>query len=165
MEPFEIMVSESQERMLCVVEPYERRCGARRLRQVGGACQRGRRGDGHGTHSAILRDGEIVGELPVALLVDDCPLYELAPERPAVPLYDGGEQQVADRARPAEVLMALLASANIGSRRAVFEQYDPVVQSRTVRRPEQADAAVLVLPVLAADTGAGGDPIPGSRSR
>jgi phosphoribosylformylglycinamidine (FGAM) synthase-like enzyme len=39
--------------------------------------------------------------------------------------------------------LALLASANIASRRTVFEQYDPVVQSRTVRRPEQADAAVL----------------------
>ena len=59
----------------------------------------------------------------------------------------------------ATTLMALLASANIASRRPVFEQYDPVVQSRTVRRPEQADAAVLALPVLSA-TGAGGWPIP-----
>ena len=39
-----------------------------------------------------------------------------------------------------------MASANIASRRAVFEQYDPVVQSRTVRRPDEADAAVLTLP-------------------
>jgi phosphoribosylformylglycinamidine synthase subunit PurL len=42
--------------------------------------------------------------------------------------------------------LALLSSSNIVSRRPVFEQYDPVVQSRTVRRPEQADAAVLALP-------------------
>src|SRR5205807_5805232 len=37
-------------------------------------------------------------------------------------------------------------SPNICSRRPVFEQYDPIVQSRTVRRPEEADAAVLALP-------------------
>jgi phosphoribosylformylglycinamidine synthase len=47
---------------------------------------------------------------------------------------------------PAETLLALLGSANIASRRPVFEQYDPIVQSRTVRRPDEADAAVLALP-------------------
>jgi phosphoribosylformylglycinamidine synthase subunit PurL len=160
MEPFEIMVSESQERMLCVVEPYD-------VAAVLDVCEKWEVlasviGEVTDTHVfRILRDGEVLGELPVPLLVDDCPLYELEPEPPAVPLYDGGEQQVAAGAEPADVLLALLASANIASRRVVFEQYDPVVQSRTVRRPAQADAAVLALPVLAADTGAGGDPIPG----
>ena len=48
--------------------------------------------------------------------------------------------------RVASALLALLRSPNIASRRPVFEQYDPVVQSRTVRRPDQADAAVLALP-------------------
>jgi phosphoribosylformylglycinamidine synthase len=109
----------------------------------------------------ILRDGEPIGEIPVSLLVDDCPLYDLAPERPTKPLYRGGEQRLAAEADPAETLLALLASANISSRRPVFEQYDPVVQSRTVRRPEQADAAVLALPVLSAGSGAGGAPIAG----
>jgi phosphoribosylformylglycinamidine synthase len=47
---------------------------------------------------------------------------------------------------PERVLLTLLGSANIASRRPVFEQYDPVVQSRTVRRPDEADAAVLALP-------------------
>ena len=108
----------------------------------------------------IFNDGELIGELPVPLLVDDCPLYDLEPEPPTVPLYVGGEQQVATEADPATILRALLASANIASRRVVFEQYDPVVQSRTVRRPEQADAAVLALPVLSATAGAGGAPIP-----
>jgi phosphoribosylformylglycinamidine synthase len=44
-----------------------------------------------------------------------------------------------------ETLLALLASPNIASRLPLFEQYDCLVQSRTVRRPEQADAAVLML--------------------
>jgi phosphoribosylformylglycinamidine synthase len=43
-------------------------------------------------------------------------------------------------------LLALLASPNIASRLPLFQQYDAIVQSRTVRRPEQADAAVLALP-------------------
>src|SRR5205085_7286047 len=46
----------------------------------------------------------------------------------------------------ADTLLALIGSANLASRRPVFEQYDPVVQSRTVRRPDEADAAVLMLP-------------------
>jgi phosphoribosylformylglycinamidine synthase len=46
----------------------------------------------------------------------------------------------------AEALLELLRSPNICSRRPLFEQYDWIVQSRTVRRPEQADAAVLALP-------------------
>ena len=87
-----------------------------------------------------------MADLPVKILVDDCPLYDLEPEPPEQPLYrppaavlDGTES--ADR-----VLLTLLGSANIASRRPVFEQYDPVVQSRTVRRPDEADAAVLALP-------------------
>ncbi len=159
MEPFEIMVSESQERMLCVVEPYD-------VPAVFDVCEKWEvlasvigEVTGSGVFR-ILRGGESVGELPVALLVDECPLYDLEPEAPTTPLYGGGEQQVATDADAATTLMALLASANIASRRPVFEQYDPVVQSRTVRRPEEADAAVLALPVLSARTGPDDEPIP-----
>ncbi len=160
MEPFEIMVSESQERMLCVVEPYD-------VPAVLDVCEKWEVlatviGEVTDTHLfRIFKDGELVGELPVPLLVDECPLYDLEPEAPTTPLYGGGEQQVATDADAATTLKALLASANIASRRPVFEQYDPVVQSRTVRRPEQADAAVLALPVLSGVTDAGTWPIPG----
>jgi phosphoribosylformylglycinamidine synthase subunit PurL len=159
MEPFEVMVSESQERMLCVVEPQL-------ADQVLEVCEKwevnatviGEVTDSHTFR--IFKDGELVGELPVALLVDDCPLYDLEPEAPTTPLYVGGEQQVATDADTLTTLKALLASANISSRRPIFEQYDPVVQSRTVRRPGQADAAVLALPVLSSRSGAADEPIP-----
>ncbi len=160
MEPFEVMVSESQERMLCVVEP-------RLVDEVLAVCKKWEVnatviGEVTNSHSfRIFKGGELVGELPVALLVDDCPLYDLEPERPTTSLYAGGEQQVATDADTLTTLKALLASANISSRRPIFEQYDPVVQSRTVRRPEQADAAVLALPVLSARSGSSGEPIPG----
>ena len=159
MEPFEIMVSESQERMLCVVEPHK-------LEAVLEVCERWEiLATAIGTVTdqplfRILSGEEVIGELPVPLLVDDCPLYDLEPQAPAAPLYEGGDQRIATDATPADTLLALLASANISSRRPVFEQYDPVVQSRTVRRPEQADAAVLALPVLNVDSGAAGAPVP-----
>ncbi|HWD70585.1 MAG TPA: phosphoribosylformylglycinamidine synthase subunit PurL [Solirubrobacteraceae bacterium] len=159
MEPFEVMVSESQERMLCVVEE-------RLIDQVLEVCEKWEvlaNVIGEVTDTNLFRiykGSELVGELPVGLLVDDCPLYDLEPEAPTTPLYVGGEQQVATDADTLTTLTALLASANIASRRPIFEQYDPVVQSRTVRRPEQADAAVLALPVLCVRTGAADERIP-----
>jgi phosphoribosylformylglycinamidine synthase II len=159
MEPFEIMVSESQERMLCVVEPGK-------VDAVFKVCEHWdilATAIGSVTEQPlfrVLRGNEVLGELPVALLVDDCPLYDLEPQAPTAPLYEGGDQRIATDATPADTLLALLASANISSRRPVFEQYDPVVQSRTVRRPEQADAAVLALPVLDVNSAAAGAPVP-----
>ncbi|MEA2390203.1 MAG: phosphoribosylformylglycinamidine synthase subunit PurL [Solirubrobacteraceae bacterium] len=144
MEPFEIMVSESQERMLCVVEPA-------RVDEVLAVCARWETGAaviGEVTDSSVLRvlDGsETVGELPVGALVDDCPLYDLAPEPPSRQLY-AAPARALETDDPARVLLALMASSNLASRRPVFEQYDCLVQSRTVRRPDDADAAVLLLP-------------------
>ncbi len=148
MAPFEIMVSESQERMLCVVEPA-------RVGEVIAVCERWETlatPIGSVTDSGrmrILSDGETVADLPVGVLVDDCPLYDLEPEPVTEPglLYPPGPALLSSAATPAETLLALLGSANLASRRPVFEQYDPVVQSRTVRRPEEADAAVLMLDV------------------
>jgi phosphoribosylformylglycinamidine synthase subunit PurL len=159
MEPFEIMVSESQERMLCVVEPDK-------VAAVLAVCEHWdilATAIGSVTEQPLFRilsGDDVIGELPVPLLVDDCPLYDLEPQAPTTPLYAGGDQRIATDAAPADTLLALLASANISSRRPIFEQYDPVVQSRTVRRPEQADAAVLALPVLDVDSGAAGAPVP-----
>ncbi len=145
MEPFEIMISESQERMLCVVEPG----------RVGGVMEVCERWEvlatpiGSVTESGrlrVLNYGSVVGDLPIEVLVDDCPLYDLRPIQPAVEVYPAPEGVLNGRESPRETLLALLASPNIASRRAVFEQYDLVVGSRTVRRPEEADAAVLALP-------------------
>jgi phosphoribosylformylglycinamidine synthase subunit PurL len=148
LEPFEIMVSESQERMLCVVTPD-------RVDDVIAVCERWETRAtpiGEVTDSGrmrILAGGEVVADLPVSILVDDCPLYDLEPVAPdpdGVLLYPPPAPVLTGSESAGETLLALLSSSNIVSRRPVFEQYDPVVQSRTVRRPEQADAAVLVLP-------------------
>jgi phosphoribosylformylglycinamidine synthase subunit PurL len=142
LEPFEIMVSESQERMLCVVEPE-------RVEAVLATCEKWEVGGtaiGSVTDSGrvkVFAGEELVGDMPVRALVDDCPLYDLAPAAPEAPVYPAPARVLAEGASLSETLLALLASANLASRRPLFEQYDSVVQSRTVRRPEQADAAVL----------------------
>jgi phosphoribosylformylglycinamidine synthase len=160
MEPFEVMVSESQERMLCV-------CTPERVSDVLAVCERW---EVHGTAIGevtdsgamrIFRGDELVADVPVAALVDDCPVYELAPERPAAPLYDPPRATLPRDGALRDALPALLASPNVASRRPLFEQYDWIVQSRTVRRPEEADAAVLVLP----DGGALGVSIDGNGRR
>ncbi len=145
MAPFEIMVSESQERMLCVVAPE-------RVGEVIAVCEHwetlatpiGCVNDGD--RFRVLEQGIVVADLPVGVLVDDCPLYDLEPVQNAGTLYASPTAVLRGSETAGEVLIALLGSANIASRRPVFEQYDPVVQSRTVRRPEEADAAVLALP-------------------
>jgi phosphoribosylformylglycinamidine synthase subunit PurL len=144
MEPFEIMISESQERMLCVVEPE-------RLDAVLAVCARwevNATAIGEVTAGDRLRvfDGDaLVGDLPVKALVDECPAYDLEPVAPAIPIYPAPERTLADGLDAGGTLLALLGSANLASRRWAFEQYDCVVGSRTARRPEQADAAVLML--------------------
>ncbi|MET0837071.1 MAG: phosphoribosylformylglycinamidine synthase subunit PurL [Thermoleophilaceae bacterium] len=151
MEPFEIMVSESQERMLCVIEPAS-------LDAVRELCERWEvRATPIGvvTDSRRLRvlDGdEVVGDVPVSALVDDVPLYDLEPAEPELPVYADPPARIGSDASAAETLLALLGSANVASKRFVFEQYDSIVGSRTARRPGTADAAVLM---LAPDGGSG----------
>ncbi|MFY9469566.1 MAG: phosphoribosylformylglycinamidine synthase subunit PurL, partial [Solirubrobacterales bacterium] len=144
MEPFEIMVSESQERMLCVV-------AGENLGAVLALCDKW---DLHHAvigsvtatrHMRIYADGEIVGDIPVPALVDDCPLYTLAPAEPAGQIYPAPRARLSGGETPAQLLTALIGGDNIASRREYFEQYDCVVGSRTIKRPEQAEAAVLRL--------------------
>ena len=97
MEPFEIMISESQERMLCVVEPS-------RVAEAVAVCDKwevNATAIGEVTDSGRLRvfDGdELVGDLPVGALVDECPAYDLEPAPPAVPIYPPPAPRAARRA-------------------------------------------------------------------
>jgi phosphoribosylformylglycinamidine synthase len=151
MEPFEIMVSESQERMLCVVEPAK-------LDAVLALCRRWEvRATPIGAvtdtrRMRILSDGEPVGDLPVEALVDDCPVYDLEPEPPDAPIYAPPPARLAAGASAGETLLELLRAPTVASKRWAYEQYDTLVGSRSVRRAGAGDAAVLQ---LAPDGGSG----------
>ena len=145
MEPFEIMISESQERMLCVVEPEN-------LDAVLAVCEKWEvRATSIGVvtdtrRMRVLKGGEIVGDLPVEVLVDECPAYDLEPAEPTAPIYDPPPARLRSTdAGAGETLLALLSASNVASKRWAYEQYDTMVGSRTVRRAGAGDAAVLSL--------------------
>ncbi len=125
LEPWEIMISESQERMVAVVAPAL-------LADVRAACERwelpctviGEVTD-HG-ELRVYSDGELVGAIEAELLTEKTPRYEL---------------ELAERALGAPVAPD---PVNDEPKTWVFEQYDQLVGSRTVRRPG-LDAAVLLL--------------------
>ena len=122
LEPWEIMISESQERMVAVVDPHL-------VDEVRAVCERwelpctviGEVTD-HGELRAFF-DGDTVGSIPAAYLTDLCPRYEL-------------------ETRPRATPRAAVDDVNDQSKTWVFEQYDQLVGSSTVRRPG-LDAAVV----------------------
>ena len=139
MDPVEIMISESQERMVAVVSPD-------RLAEVEAMCAKWEVSCAviaEVTRTRELRayvDGDEVGTIPIRLLTEEAPRYRV-PTRART--LDEPIEHPPIRAERAD-LLALLGSPNIRSRRPVFERYDYFVGSRTVRRPG-LDAAVLRL--------------------
>ncbi|HEY8103073.1 MAG TPA: phosphoribosylformylglycinamidine synthase subunit PurL [Gaiellaceae bacterium] len=139
MEPWEVMISESQERMVAVVRPQM-------LDAVLAVCERWELHNavvGEVTDTGLLRalwEDEVVGEIPARFLTDDCPRYSVEPTPRSKP------QPVADPEAPdaPQALLDLLGSPNLRSRAWIYRRYDHLVGSRTVRRPG-LDAAVLRL--------------------
>ena len=146
MEPFEVMISESQERMLCVVEPEQARRGARRLREVGGARHGDRRGHRHappararGRRAGGRHAGRGARRRLPALRPRARRAGASRSTRRRRAQLDGGELARGHAARPARLAERRLASAGRSSSTTGSSG------SRTARRPEEADAAVLML--------------------
>src|SRR5262249_42992720 len=143
MTPYEIMLSESQERMLMVLKP-EAREKAKAIfekweldfAEIGRLTDSGR---------LILKmGGNIVADLPVQPLVDKAPLYERpwvpTPARPAT-----APAPLPASRNPLPDLETLIACPDLASKRWVWEQYAHLIMGRTVQRPG-GDAAVVRLP-------------------
>jgi phosphoribosylformylglycinamidine synthase len=147
MAAFEILTSESQERMLAIVHPS-------RLAEVEAVCAR------WGLTTAVIAElvegggltvtlaGETVAEVPARSLADEGPEYD----RPIAPPDDAALGGVSED--PAllpfdedlsEALFAVLTSPNVASKRWVFEQYDSIVQGQTVAGAG-SDAALVRVP-------------------
>jgi len=143
MEPFEIMISESQERMAAIVAPASWDAVATICSRwevdatvIGEVTETGRLRAFHG--------GELVGDIPVETLTDEAPRYDVEQVRPAR-LVEVGSGAGEDPGTPPDAaLRALLAAPGTASRRWVTRQYDQLVGSGTVVRPG-GDAAVVRL--------------------
>ena len=146
---YEVMLSESQERMLLVVRPE----GVDRVREVIERWSLHAAAIGRVTGDGLVRvrDGERVEvEVPATLFTDACPTYvpDRAPDpdrerRRKLDLSTIPDLAPNDALAANQALLALLAAANSGSRRAVYEQYDHTILTNTVVPPGDGDAAVL----------------------
>jgi phosphoribosylformylglycinamidine synthase II len=143
LEVWEILTSESQERMLAIVHPD-------RLEEVREVCDR------WGLASSVIgklvaggaltvrNEGETVAVVPARSLADEGPTYERPVARPA------GLDEVEEddptfstvKASPIDSFLAVLSSPSVASKRWVWEQYDSLVQGGTVAGPG-ADAAIV----------------------
>ena len=141
MTPYEIMLSESQERMLMVIRPAAA-AQARAIFEKWGV-DFAVIGRVTGTGRLVLKaGGAVVGDLPVRPLVDQAPVYERAyalTPRPA-PLTVPPDDAAAPA--PCEALQRLLAAPDLCSKRWIWEQYDYMVMADTVQ-PPGGDAAVM----------------------
>ncbi len=144
MSPYEIMLSESQERMLVVIKKGKEK----EVQQVF---------DKWGLYSAligkvtddslyrIIDQDEIVAEVPVRALVDDAPVYHMPSKEPAyyrefqkIETIDFPDQDVS------KVLLDMLGLPSIASKEWVYRQYDHMVRTSTAVKPG-SDAAVLTI--------------------
>lgn len=142
MEPFEIVISESQERMLAIVEP-------KKLEEVLAICDR------WGVNGIVLGEvtegdrlefywrGEKAADVPASTLASG-PVYDRRAERPAY-LDEVTNVDIAALDHPTDygrVLLDLVSGPNLCDKRWVYEQYDHMVQLNTVVYPG-CDAGVL----------------------
>jgi len=148
MTPYEIMLSESQERMLIV-------CEAGREAELSAIFVKW---DLHAVQIGEVRDdgrvkaywhGDLVADVPADHLVlgGGAPVYQRETSRPAyldaTGSFDLASIEDLSPHQTAQALLALLASPNIASKKWVFEQYDTTVRTNTTIGPGPSDAAVM----------------------
>lgn len=138
MTPYEMMLSESQERMLMVLKPGREDFAEAIFRKweldfavIGHVTDTGR--------MVLKWKGDTVADIPLGPLADDAPLYD----RPHVPTPPAKALVEVPESRDiAADLITLMGSPDIASRRWIWEQYDHMVGGDTVQRPG-GDAAVV----------------------
>jgi len=144
MTPYEIMLSESQERMLVVIKKGKEE----EVKKVF---------DKWGLYSAVigrvtddgmyrlLENNKVVVEIPVKTLVDDAPVYHMPSKEPE---YYQKFQAIDKFTYPSidadEAVLKLLAAPNIASKEWVYQQYDHMVRTSTAVKPG-SDAAVITI--------------------
>jgi len=142
MSAYEIMLSESQERMLMILKP-DREAVAKRIFDkyeldfavIGRLTTTG--------NLVIKKAGKTEAEMPIAPMVTQSPEYDRPwTKTPKRPVLDAGQVPARD---PGAALKTLMGSPDLSSRRWIWEQYDHLVRGQTVQRPG-GDAAVVRLP-------------------
>ena len=138
MTPYEMMLSESQERMLMVLQPGKEPMAEAIFRKweldfavIGEVTDTG--------HMVLEFDGAVVCDIPLAPLADDAPLYDRPYVKAAKPAALEGNFESADLGAD---LLKLIGCPDLASRRWIFEQYDSQVGADTLQK-SGGDAAVV----------------------
>ncbi|WP_206831756.1 phosphoribosylformylglycinamidine synthase subunit PurL [Alicyclobacillus fructus] len=142
MTPYEMMLSESQERMLVVLERGKEDVAFSIFRRYGLEVA----DVGRVTDDGMLRlfwRGEVVAEIPVRALVDEAPVYE----RPVGPPLSPARASIPEPGDLAEAWLRLMRHPNIADKSWVYRQYDTMVRAQTVFGPGM-DAALVKVPDL-----------------
>ncbi|CAG7645869.1 phosphoribosylformylglycinamidine synthase subunit PurL [Paenibacillus allorhizosphaerae] len=145
MTPYEMMLSESQERMLFVVKPEHEAQAKAIFERWGLHCAKVGKVTDDG-NLKLYHKGELVGDMPVTALVDECPMYH---KPSTVPAYYEANANV-DTLRYPEVadlndaLQKVLASPTVASKEWVYNQYDYMVRTSTAVRPGSDSAVVTI---------------------
>ncbi len=141
--PYEVMLSESQERMLIVVKKGKEKAVEEIFKKWDlHAVPIGQVTEGH--LMKVYDEGELVAEIPVKVLTDEAPVYVREEKRPAY-LEEAQKLDLAKISEPknfTEVLKRLLDSPSIASKEWVYRQYDHMVRTDTTFLPGH-DAALL----------------------
>jgi len=142
MSAYEMMLSESQERMLLVLKPG-REAMARAIFEkweldfaiVGRITDTGR--------IVVRHQGRTEADILLQPLADQAPLYERPYTEPAKPSSLGA---VEDPVGVIPALLTLLACPDLAAKNWIWDQYDSAIGGQTVKRPGQADAAIIRIP-------------------
>ncbi|MBL1149576.1 MAG: phosphoribosylformylglycinamidine synthase subunit PurL [Armatimonadetes bacterium] len=146
MSAYEIMLSESQERMLAVVRSGREQEVLDIFHKwelpaavIGRVTDTGR--------VVVRRNGQVEADVPAQLLTDGCPTLSLdaAQPRSVEEAAHFNPASLPDTQRPAEDLLRMMEHPDVASKRWIYEQYDYSVQTQTSLSPGAADAAVLAL--------------------
>jgi phosphoribosylformylglycinamidine synthase len=141
MTPYEILLSESQERMLIVATPEK----VKEVKDVFAKWDLDAVEIGKVIEGGQMRvgfHGEIVVDIPVSAIVDLCPIYERPYAAPAQPKKEINIREIPIPEDFNKILVNLVASPTIANKEWVFRQYDHMVQTNTILLPG-ADASVL----------------------
>lgn len=144
MTPYEMMLSESQERMvLCIKKGHEDEIVELFKKYELDAVNIGEVTD-DGMYT-LFHQGEKVAEIPVDSLAEDAPVYYREMKEPArITAFEKAEKFIPEILNTTEVLKDLLSQPTIASKRSIYETYDSRVMTNTVVAPG-SDAAVIRL--------------------
>jgi phosphoribosylformylglycinamidine synthase II len=141
MTAYEMMLSESQERMLLVLRPDRTELAQKIIEKwdldyavIGHITDTGR--------ITVTHNGVTEADIALAPLSDEAPLYRRPYTEPAKPAPLGN---IASPLSLQEALLKLIACPDLCSRRWIYDQYDSTVGGQTVKRPAAADAAIVRL--------------------